>query len=52
MLITTPVWGEMASKSDDHPRFHTTAAGKGRIAAKHRAARTILTSLRTIRWCW
>ena len=32
MLITTPVWGAAAGKTDEHPRFRVAAAGKGRIA--------------------
>lgn len=32
LLITTPVWGEPASRQTTHPRYYGWAQGKGRIA--------------------
>jgi hypothetical protein len=32
MLVTTPVWGQVAGSRDEHPRFVVAKAGKGRIA--------------------
>ena len=32
LLVTTPVWGQVAGSRDEHPRFLVAKAGKGRIA--------------------
>jgi len=32
MLVTTPVWGQVAGSREEHPRFVVAKAGKGRIA--------------------